>query len=189
MYAYYAYIKMIRFSSSAVAPNPVSWLIFGLISFGNFLILWKEISYTIIAFPFIMCIAQLLIAYFSYQKRNGTMAIFDQIALIIGVVSMITWMYIKINTDHLYWWVPLILIFIADAVGFFPTIRDSWNKPHDDDPNTWRVFVIVCVCILISLLFDEKSKLVDYAYPAYELTLSVSNYLILIFRQRKVKKE
>lgn len=128
--------------------------------------------------------AQILIAYFSYQKRKGEMGSYDRSALIIGIISLGTWIYLRFHGDQGIWWLPISLIFIADAVGFFPTIRDAWMKPVDDDPTTWLVFSIVGVLVLTGLWLKGDSTMMDFTYPLYETLLAVSTWLILLYRRR-----
>ena len=76
------------------------------------------------------------------------------------------------------------MIFIADAVGFYPTIRDAWKKPHSDDPATWLVFSVVGSLVLLGLAFGQDTKRMDIIYPAYETALAVSTWLVLLYRRR-----
>lgn len=184
IHSYKKYLRMIHDSESALAPNPASWSVFGLISFGNGIVLRNEVSLIILGFPFLMGTFQLLIAYFSYQKRRGRMETFDIVALLIGVLSLGAWVYLKLQGDHGNWWLPIFMIFIADAVGFYPTIRDAWRKPSADDPIAWLVFTIAGGLILLGLAFEQDTKRMDLIYPGYETLLAISTWLVLLYRRR-----
>lgn len=180
--AYLFYMREIR-SGSTVAPNPVSWLIFGLISLSNGVILFGKISLLILFFPFLMGIAQFTIAYLSWHKREGQIESFDISALIIGILALISWVSFQ-NIVPEYWWVSVMLIFIADLVGFLPTLRDAWYHPENDDVSTWMIFSLVGILVLIGIMLDKGNTLMDMAYPLYETILALSTSCILFFRKK-----
>lgn len=182
IFAYWQYISGIKRKTIPPA-NPASWFVFSSISFGNALVLWGDISPMIQIFPIVMGFAQFLIARESHKKRQGYLEPFDKGALFIGLVGVVLWVSSTLGVFHLGKSFPIIALLFADAVGFYPTIRDAWKKPNREDIPVWGVFMVVGILVLIGLWLQNKTGL-DIAYPAYETVLAVSTFLVLIFRSR-----
>lgn len=177
---YILYIRGIR--SGEIPPaNPASWFIFSAISFGNAFVLWGEISPIMRVFPFIMGMAQLLIARMSSQKRDGFLELFDKLALGIGVIAVIFWVTASMNIIVMGRYFPIAMMLVADLVGFYPTVRDAWQKPAKEDIPVWGVFSIVGVIVLLGLWLERKNG-IDLVYPVYETALAVSTLATLFIR-------
>lgn len=183
--AYGTYIKSI-YSGVELAPNPFSWMSFALISLGNGLILIKKIDPIVSIFPFLIGGAQMLIAYLSYKKRKrlGEIHMSDVIALMISAIALGGWIYLNFQENQENWWLPLLIMLVADVVGFYPMIRDAWRHPMKEDPKAWLIFTLVGCLVLVGLWLKGDSSDIDLIYPAYETVLAVSTWLTLLFRRR-----
>lgn len=182
IFAYWQYILGIKRKTIPPA-NPASWFVFSSISFGNALVLWEDISPMIQIFPIVMGFAQFLIARESHKKRQGYLEPFDKGALFIGLVGVVLWISSTLGVFHLGKTFPIIALLFADAVGFYPTIRDAWRKPSREDIPAWRAFSLTGILVIAGLyLIEEKG--VNFLYPAYETALAVSTMLVLVFRSR-----
>jgi hypothetical protein len=182
--AYWQYIKMIKDAESSVVPNPASWTVFSGISGGNAIVLWGSISLNIWAFPIIMGIAQLLIARESYKKRKSHLESADKWAIGVGLFGVGLWIYLEQTQNIQHAWMPIATLLVADGVGFWPTLRDAWKRPHEDDPVTWAIFMLVGGLVLGGLALQSTTKPLDIAYPGYELALASSVFFTLIIRRR-----
>ncbi len=179
---YAKYISGIR-SGALPAANPASWFVFTAISLGNAVVLWESITPLIRFFPLVMGVSQGIIAWESKKKKTGDMEKFDKIAMIVGVGGVILWTTSTLKLIAIDEILPIISMLIADAVGFYPTIRDAWNKPSREDIPVWGVFGFVGVLVLSGLWLDGKTGL-DILYPIYETALAFSTVLVLFLRCR-----
>ena len=183
IFAYWQYIKIVKNTGSGVIPNPASWAVFSAISAGNAIVLWGKISFIIWFFPIIMSLAQILIARESYKKKRGHLESSDEWALGIGLLGVILWILSKQFDNQDYSWMSVITLVMADSVGFYPTLRDAWQRPYEDDPITWFVFMLVGILVLLGLWLDPKTNSMDILYPCYELALASSVFFTLIIRR------
>jgi hypothetical protein len=182
--ATYIYYILSIWKGKNPPANPFSWMVFSAISFGTAIVLPEEVTLQIRLFPVMMAIFQLIIAGVSYSKNNeGTLERGDRIGLLIGLSGVVFWVSSSVGMISSPKWVPISAVLFADAVGFYPTIRDAWRKPNKEDIPVWGVFSIAGGLILVGVFLSGK-KGFNFLYPAYEAALAISTMLVLLVRSR-----
>jgi len=89
----------------------------------------------------------------------------------------------------LLWWAtsnPLtavILITLIDALGFYPTFRKSYHKPHQETAITFAISGLKFVVAIIAL---ENLTLVTWLYPASLVLMNGIFVIMLLIRRKQV---
>lgn len=111
---------------------------------------------------------------FKYGEKHITTS--DKIALAGSLTAIIPWLMTK---DPLG---SVIMISIIDVVGFYPTIRKSWTKPHEEN---LTAYYFANIKMLLSVCALTKFNLTTVLYP---LTIVVANTAFLVMCHWKRRK-
>jgi len=123
--------------------------------------------------------AAVMFVIFAISLRKGEKDIrpFDWFCLIGAGISLVPWLL----TDNLL--LSVILITVIDALGFLPTVRKSFKKPHQETLVTFALSTLKYSLVMIAL---QRYTLVTTLFP---LSLVVMNGLfvaMLVIRRRQV---
>ncbi|OGI73690.1 hypothetical protein A3D42_00570 [Candidatus Nomurabacteria bacterium RIFCSPHIGHO2_02_FULL_41_18] len=113
-----------------------------------------------------------------YGEKSITIS--DVVFLILALFSLFLWLVVKQPV------LSVILVVLTDILGFGPTVRKSWNKPHSETLFTWWVAAFRHTLGIIAL---EKFNLFTLLYPVAWSAANVIFCLILIVRRRQVKQD
>lgn len=91
-------------------------------------------------------------------------------------------LFLWLGVDKPIW--SVILIVLTDVLGFFPTIRKSWNKPHSETLFTWGVASFRHTLGIFAL---QKFNLLTLLYPVVWAVANLIFCIILIIRRRVIK--
>jgi len=80
----------------------------------------------------------------------------------------------------------VILITLIDALGFYPTFRKSYHKPHEE---TMLTFFLSGLKFVIAIIALQNYSVVTYLYPASLVLMNFIFVGLLIVRRRQHKKE
>lgn len=116
---------------------------------------------------------------FIFGARQGTSDITrsDTIFFVLSLAALVLWLFAKQPI------LSVVLISVIDILGFVPTIRKSWNKPHEE---TLISYVINTLRFCLALFALQRYTLITTLYPA---TWVVANGLFstfLIVRRRRL---
>ena len=100
----------------------------------------------------------------------------DKVALAASLLSIIPWL---LTDDPLG---SVILISLIDLVGFYPTIRKSWIKPHEEN---LTAYYFANAKLLLSLFALNAITLTTVLYP---LAIVVANTAFLVMCHWKRNK-
>jgi hypothetical protein len=171
--AYGPYIRDIR--RGKTKPHPYSWFVWGFITS---IILALQISHgagpgsyvtaTVAALSFVVCF---------YGLKNGTRDItrLDTIFFALALVSIGVWLFAKRPT------LSMILLVSIDMLGFAPTIRKAWNKPHEETLFTWSLNGFRH---LLSIAAIQTYSLITLLNPVVWAVANITFSLLLILRRR-----
>lgn len=100
-------------------------------------------------------------------KKNITTA--DTIFFLLSLVALVLWLFAKQPV------LSVILVSSIDTLGFIPTIRKSWHKPHEETlisylTNTFR--------FCLALLALQRYTLITTLYP---ITWVIANGLFSVY--------
>ena len=124
--------------------------------------------------------AAVMFIIFAIALRKGEKDIrpFDWFCLIGAGISLVPWL---LTSNPL---ISVVLITIIDALGFLPTVRKSFKKPHQETLVTFALSTVKYTLVVIAL---QHYTLVTTLFP---LSLVIMNGLfvaMLIIRRRQVR--
>jgi hypothetical protein len=105
-------------------------------------------------------------AYF-YGEKNITRS--DWLTFIAGLTAIPIWL---VTENALY---SVIIVTMIDALGFWPTMRKSWAKPHEE---TLVHYTLAGLKFALACLALENISWITALYP---LSLVIMNWTFLIF--------
>ena len=120
-----------------------------------------------ITFSMSIICAGIFILSLKYGEKNITVS--DIVFLLLAFFALFLWLVIK----QPVW--SVILLVVTDLLGFVPTIRKSWNRPHEEGLATWE---ITAFRHALSILALEKFNILTTLYP---ITWVMGNTLFSIF--------
>ena len=112
---------------------------------------------------------------FALVKGKKNIVLMDWLSLAGAGVALIVWFITK---EPL---LSIILIVVIDALGFFPTFRKSFHKPHEETSITYTLSGLKFVIAIIAL---EHYSLTTYLYPA-SLIFTNWVFVTMIFVRKK----
>jgi len=121
-------------------------------------------------FIFILCL--------KYGEKHITSS--DIVFLILALFSIFLWLVVHQPV------LSIILVVLTDLLGFAPTIRKSWNKPHSETLFTWEMCVVRHGLSIFAL---EKFNIFTMLYPVSWTIANLIFCIILIIRRNQIKKD
>ncbi|QQG35589.1 MAG: hypothetical protein HYS17_08665 [Micavibrio aeruginosavorus] len=156
-------------------PHVFSWLIFGVITGIAAAVQFAEgggAGAWVVALNAGLCFTVVLLA-LCFGKRDIRPV--DWMALVAAFMSIPVWLL----ADN-----PALAVMILLAIEVFayiPTIRKSWNKPHEEVVQTWLLGSLTFFLAVISL---ERYEFATVAYPAFVSAVNLGLALMLLIRRR-----
>jgi hypothetical protein len=116
---------------------------------------------------------------FILGMRNGKKDItrWDILFLILSLIALFLWLGAKQPV------LSIILLSTTDMLGFVPTIRKSWNKPHSE---TLSMYFVNTLKHGLSLFALQQYSIVTWLYPVTWIIANALFCLILIVRRKQV---
>ncbi len=112
---------------------------------------------------------------FKYGEKTITVA--DIVFLALALLSLFLWLVVKQPV------LSVILVVLTDILGFGPTLRKSWNKPHSETLFTWWVAAFRHGLGILAL---EKLNLLTLLYPLAWTGANLIFCIILIIRRKQI---
>src|SRR3989338_3389079 len=112
-----------------------------------------------------------------YGEKSITVS--DVVFLFLALFSLFLWLVVKQPV------LSVILVVLTDILGFGPTLRKSWNKPHSETLFTWYVAAFRHGFGILAL---QKFNLLTLLYPIAWTAANVLFCLILIVRRKQIKQ-
>lgn len=159
-------------------PHAFSWLVWSLLTFIAFfgqLAGGAGAGAWVNGFTAVICF---IIFIFGIIKGRKNIVLIDWISLLGAAIAIIFWFITKGPL------ISIILVTITDALGFFPTFRKSFHKPHEETLITYILSGLKYVFALFAL---NKVSLVTALFPSY---LIIANWLfvaIVLMRKKKLR--
>lgn len=160
-------------------PHPLSWLLFGILSFTGFLIQKDQGagagSWVLLAMTAI-CLF-LSVAGFVKGERNFTWQ--EWAFLLVSCIVFIFYLVEKEPTT------AAVLATTVDAFAFGPTFTRGWRHPHKDSVTS---FLLNGLKFIPSLLAMESVSIATCLYPASLVLLNIAVAVMLVHRRRAVAR-
>ena len=176
--AYWAYIKDIL--AARIKPHAYSWLVWsclgGIAFFAQILHgagpgAWVNGVVMVISF---------IIFILAINRGETRITLLDKISLGGAFGALAVWL----ATNNPLW--SVILITIIDFLGFLPTFRKSYHKPHQESTT---MFALSGIKYLFSLGALGEYTLITTIYPASLVLMNMMMVSWLICRKKKVETE
>jgi hypothetical protein len=112
------------------------------------------------------------------KKGERNITVTDWVSLCGAVVALMIW---KLTSEPLY---ALLLVIVIDSLGYVPTIRKSYHKPHEETLVTYFLAGFKYVFALLAL---DNYTLVTWLFPAFLMMTNFLFVMMLIVRRRKLE--
>ena len=117
-----------------------------------------------------------LIFLFSFRNGKRDITKFDTLVLLLALSAILVWWQLDNPV------MSVILVSIADTLGFFPSFRKSWVDPNSETLSTWMYFVIGNIFAILAL---SEYNLLTLLYISV-ITLADLVIFFIIFNRRIV---
>lgn len=157
-------------------PHAFSWFVWGLMTAIGFAAQVSRRAGPGAWVTGFTAIITFLIFVLALMKGEKNIVLTDWLSLAGAGVSVMFWLVTK---NPLF---SVMLIVIIDAFGFFPTVRKSFDKPHEETITTFFLNGLKFVFALFAL---ETYSIVTWLYPVY-LVLANWSFVVLVIVRRKI---
>lgn len=159
-------------------PHIYTWFLWSLVSYIAFALQISDKAGPGAYLTFAAATATLIICILGLRQGKHDITLSDTVFLILALFSLVLWLFADQPVSS------TILISLIDILAFVPTIRKSWNKPHEE---TLFSYAMNTVRFGIGIAALERYTIVTSLYP---LTWVVANglfSLFLIVRRRQIR--
>ncbi len=104
----------------------------------------------------------------------------DVLFFFLSLFALFLWLVVK----QPVW--SIILLVASDLLGFAPTIRKSWNKPHEEGLFTWELTAFRHALGIIAL---EKFNILILLYPVAWTIANLLFSIFIIVRRKQMGKD
>ncbi len=124
--------------------------------------------------------AAVMFTIFGVSLRFGEKDIrpFDWFCLVGAGIALLPWL---LTNDPL---ISVVLITVIDALGFLPTVRKSYKKPHQETLITFLLSTLKYSLVIFAL---QKYTLVTILFPLSLVIMNGLFVLMLVIRRRRVQ--
>lgn len=170
------YIPYIRDTlAGKTKPHAYTWFIWSFISAVAFAL---QVSDKGGAGTFVTLAAAIVCFFiFCLSLRQGTKDITrsDTLFLCLSLIATGVWLFAKQPV------ISIILLSLIDVLGFLPTIRKSWNKPHEE---TLVSYILNTFRFCLAVFALERYTIVTVLYPIAWVVANGLFSLMLIVRRK-----
>ncbi|MBP7134092.1 hypothetical protein KBA73_02645 [Patescibacteria group bacterium] len=124
-----------------------------------------------------VCILIFLLSLKYGEKKITTL---DVVFLILALFSLFLWLVVHQPL------LSVILVVLTDILGFGPTIRKTWNKPHAETLFTWEVAAGRHVFGILAL---AQFNIYTLLYPVAWTAANALFFLLIIVRRKPLKQD
>lgn len=171
------YIPYIRDTlAGKTKPHAYTWLIWSFISGVAFALQVSDkggvgtfvtLAAAVVCF-FIFCL--------SLRKGTKDITRSDTIFLCLSLVATGVWLFAEQPV------ISIILLSLIDILGFLPTIRKSWNKPHEE---TLESYILNTFRFCLAIFALQRYTIITVLYPIIWVVANGLFSLMLIIRRKK----
>lgn len=102
----------------------------------------------------------------------------DFVFLVLALVALVFWLYAKQPV------ISIILLSTTEMLGFIPTVRKTWDKPHSE---TLSFYLITTFRHGLSIAALSKYTIVTWLYPVTWTAANAVFAILLVLRRRQIK--
>lgn len=120
-----------------------------------------------------------LLAALGYFKGEKDITGSDRATLAVALCAVPLW----IITETPVW--SVVIVCVIDTIGYFPTVRKAWNKPHEEAA---AAYFISTLCSFFSLFAIERYTVSTWLYPALLVFSNSALGVFLLARRASLRK-
>ncbi|KKQ77121.1 MAG: hypothetical protein US99_C0048G0007 [Candidatus Daviesbacteria bacterium GW2011_GWF2_38_6] len=128
---------------------------------------------------------------FGLQVEGGA-GVGSWVTIVVAIICFTNTIFFVLSFVALFLWLiakqpvlSVILTSTIDLLGFAPTVRKSWNKPHSETLFTYELSTLRHG---LSILALQQYSIVTWLYPVSWTFANALFSLILIIRRKQVNK-
>jgi hypothetical protein len=176
--AFVSYIPYFRdIFAGKTKPHAFSWLVWGILNAIAFAGQIHDKGGTGAWAVGFTALVMFIIFSLALYKGEKNIKLLDWICLVGALVALGLWF---VTNGPL---LSVILITVIDALGFFPTVRKSFNKPHEETLTTYVLSTIKYLLVVMAL---HSYTVVTVLFPASLVLMNGLFVVMLIVRRRQV---
>lgn len=157
-------------------PHAFSWLIWGTISAVGFAAQVAEGAGPGAWARGFACATCFLLVGIGYMRGDRSYSKSDWVTLIVSLSAIPLWVITKSPLGS------VILVCIIDTVGYLPTLRKAWVKPHEEPAAGYAFFAVGA---LLSLFAIEHFTPSTWLYPVVMVLSNTAMTFFLILRRQQ----
>lgn len=112
----------------------------------------------------------------SIKYGEKKITVLDVVFLVLALLSLFFWLVVHQPL------LSVILVVLTDILGFGPTVRKSWNKPHSETLFTWQV---AAGRHALGILALEQFNVYTLLYPVAWTAANVLFFVMVLVRRRQ----
>lgn len=176
--AYAPYLKDVL--ANKTKPHIFSWTIWGLmtgIAFFSQIAGGAGFGSALMGLTTFLCF---LMVGLSFKKGTRDIVLVDWLAAIGSIVALVFWLLTKSP------YLSVIIITVSDLLATYPTIRKTYNNPHQE---TEIYYFLNSIKYVLGTIALEKYTVVTALYPIYLVLINGVIFALVFFRKKHVKKK
>jgi len=161
-------------------PNLVSWITWTLLTGIATAAAISAHEYVVAIFTGAAALEVFTIVLFGLRHGYVKYTRFDVICQVAAIVGIILWQLFNSPA------VGVMAAVIIDLVGYLPTLRHSWQKPHEE---TWQTYAISGLGAVFALGALSTYNWVTLPYAIYIVVVNILASGVIIYRARVLAAE
>jgi len=161
-------------------PHVFSWFIWSLLVGITFLIQVAEgggVGAWVTGIEALCCAA---VTIFAYTRGEKNITRSDWICFVLALFAIVLW---RLADQPL---AAVILVLVADMLGYIPTLRKSYSKPHEETASQYALSAVHWVLAISAL---QVFMLTTWLYPAWMAVFDSVLVATLLIRRRQLAKQ
>jgi len=175
------YIPYIRdIIKGKTKPHLYSWFLWGFVTLIAFALQASDSAGTaslVTLAAGLMCFVIIVLGFSYKSKVKITKS--DTIFLILTLIALVLWLIAKQPI------LSAILVTLVSLLGFAPTIRKSWHKPHSE---TLSFYLLNTLRFSLATFSLQKYSIITIFYPITWLVANSAFALMLVIRRKQVEE-
>lgn len=176
--AFSSYVPYFRdIFAGKTKPHAFSWLVFGvitLIGFAGQISSGGGTGAWVTGFSGLVCF---IIFYFAVKRGEKNIVLADWLSLVGAFIAIILWLVTKGPL------LSVVLITVISFLGFFPTIRKSYMKPHQE---TLSSYSLSGLKFFLSIFALNSFSIITVLYPVAIIVINWAFVVMLLVRRKEL---
>ena len=157
-------------------PHAFSWFVWGLLESIAFLAQLSKGGGFGALFTALTAAVTFFIAWLAILQKDQQITLFDFIAFVGAIIGILLWVITKNPL------LAVIAVAVADALGFLPTFRKAYVKPHEE---TLIEFALSALKWIVAIPALGALNITTWLYPA-SLFVTNSTFVVMVLIRKSI---